>query len=326
MGSRARAWVTGANGFIGRALMARLQAMGVATGGVDLVADATRNVVAGDISRPGPWQSQARGCEIVFHTAAVVSNTAAPALYRAISVAGVRNVIDAAIQGGASRFIHLSSIAAYGLDLDTDRHEGDPITALSGFPYCDAKAAGEHPVLAAHAAGEIAATVIRPGDVYGPGSRPWVLIPLAMMRKHQFLLPAQGRGIFSPVYIDNLLDGILLAAENPPAAGQVFNMTDGSGVECREFFSHHHRWLGRRGAPLALPTPLAAGVTGAAGWLLRRLLKQQTEISMASLAMLSRRATYSIAKARRMLGYSPTIGLGEGMQRTKKWLRDNGMI
>lgn len=322
----ARALVTGANGFIGRALTARLQAMGVDTCGVDLTADPQRQVVAGDISQAGPWQTAAKGCDVVFHTAAVVSNTATPEQYRSISVAGVRKVLDAAIAHQVPRFIHLSSIAAYGLDFSHDLDETAPITVLSGYSYCDAKAASEHPVLAAHAAREIDVTIIRPGDVYGPGSRPWVLIPLEMLRKHQFLLPAHGRGIFSPVYVDNLLDGIVAATASPAAVGQIFNITDGAGVECREFFGYHQRWLSRTLPLPALSTPLAIGVTGAADWMLNRVLRQHSEISLASLAMLSRRATYSIGKAQRMLGYTPAVTLSEGMQKTEAWLRDQRLI
>lgn len=315
-----RAMITGANGFIGRALMSRLQSLGIETCGVDLVADPARAVVAGDISQRGAWQAQAKGCDVVFHTAAVVSNTALPEQYRAISVNGVRRVLESAIENNVSRFLHLSSIAAYGLDFDEIQDETAPITVLSGFPYCDAKAASEHPVLAAHACGEIGATIIRPGDVYGPGSRPWILIPLEMMRSHQFLLPASGRGIFSPVYIDNLLDGIIAGATNPAATGQIFNITDGEGVECRDFFAYHHRWLGGKSTPLAVPTPIALGVTRFAELAFTRVLKIPTEISVASLAMLSRRATYSIDKAQRLLNYRPGINLDQGMARTWGWL------
>lgn len=321
-----RAFITGANGFIGRELMARLQQMGVATCGVDLNSDITRQVVSGDISQAGPWQNHARDCDIIFHTAAVVSNSAKPELYRAISVSGVRKVIDAAIQNNVPRFIHLSSIAAYGLDLTQDVDETAPITALSGFSYCDAKAASEHPVLAAHAAGEISGTIIRPGDVYGPGSRPWVLIPLDMIRKNQFLLPANGKGIFSPVYIDNLLDGIIAAATHASGAGHIFNITDGQGITCRDFFSHHYQWLGKTTAPRSMPTPLATGLTKAADLLLNKMLNQHTEINFASLAMMTRQATYSIEKAKRMLNYVPMMGLEDGMRETEKWLRDNRLI
>lgn len=325
-GLPARAMITGANGFIGRALMNKLNALGVHTCGVDLSPDSARHVVAGDIAHNGDWQGQAKGCDMIFHTAAVVSNTASAAQYRAISVAGVRRVIDAAVRYDVPRFLHLSSVAAYGLEFEQTVTEAFPISVLSGYPYCDAKAASEHPVLAAHASGEIAATIVRPGDVYGPGSRPWVMIPLDMLRRRQFLLPASGRGVFSPVYIDNLLEGILAAATQPQASGQIFNITDGVGVQCRDFFSYHQRWVGRSGTPLALPTPLAKGVTSLAEWSLTHVLRQPTEISIASLAMLSRRATYSIEKAQRLLGYQPQIGLEEGMAITEKWLRERQLL
>ncbi len=76
-----------------------------------------------------------------------------------------------------------------------------------GHTYVDTKIASEQVVLQAHAAGEIECTVIRPGDVYGPGSRPWTVLPVDAIRQNRFFLPAMGRGIFSPVYVDNLLDG-----------------------------------------------------------------------------------------------------------------------
>ena len=321
-----RVFVTGASGFIGRALMERFSDLGSAVTGVDLSADAARNVVAGDVSAPGDWQHRAKGSELVIHTAAVVSNSAAAELYRRVSVGSVRHVVDAAIAAGASRLTHLSSVAAYGLDFDTTRDETSDISVLSGYPYCDAKAASEHAVLAAHAAGEVACTVVRPGDVYGPGSRPWVLIPLEMMRTRQFLLPARGRGVFSPAYIDNLLDGIVTASLSDQGSGQIFNITDGLDVSCAEFFGYHHRWLGRRGAPPSLPTPLARTTAAAGGFILGRLLRRDTEISPGSMAMLSRTAGYSIAKATKVLGYTPSVSLPEGMDKTERWLRERRLI
>lgn len=318
--------ITGANGFIGHAITQRLLAMGSQVVGVDLKANPALNVHAGNVADAGDWQKRAKGCELVIHTAAVVSNTASAELYRQVSVGSVRHVIDAAIFGDASRVVHLSSIAAYGLDFDQKRTERDCISLLSGHPYCDAKAASEHAVLAAHAAGEMACTIVRPGDVYGPASRPWVLIPLSLIHKNQFLLPMQGRGIFSPVYIDNLLDGTLAAATLPQAAGQIYNITDGQDVECLEFFSQHWRWAGKRGKPMCLPNSIAEHLTGGSEWLLRRILRQETEISRSSLAMLMRRAGYSIEKAQKQLNYQPQVDLATGLQRTQDWLSQQRMI
>ncbi len=71
-----RVFVTGACGFIGRALMNRFAELGSAVSGVDLAADPTRDVVAGDVGAPGDWQQHVEGSQLVIHTAAVVSNNA----------------------------------------------------------------------------------------------------------------------------------------------------------------------------------------------------------------------------------------------------------
>lgn len=326
MSMPSKVFITGANGFIGRALMARFRQLGAEVRGVDLQACTETQVCAGNVAQPGAWQHHAAGCELIIHTAAVVSNSATYQAYRDVSIGSVRHVVNAAIRAGATRLVHVSSVAAYGLDFLTDVDETAPITALSGYAYCDAKAASEHAALAAHAASEIACTVIRPGDVYGPASRPWVLIPLEMIRKRQFLLPAYGEGVFSPVYIDNLLDGIVAAATRVEGIGQIFNITDGQGIACRDFFAHHYRWLGKSGQPLSMSTPLAHAVASTGEWLIRDVLHQQTEISAASIAMLSRRASYSIAKARRLLGYQPSVDLSTGMSKTQAWLRTAKLI
>ena len=177
-------------------------------------------------------------------------------------------------------------------------------------------------MLAAHAAGEISCTIVRPGDVYGPGSRPWVLIPIQLIRSHQAILPNHGRGTFSPTYIDNLVDGILLTLERPEARGQVFTITDGVGVTCWEYFSRLADLVDGRlySLPTSLAKPLALGVGSAT-----RALGRDSELSSASIGMLLRDGTYSIDKARRLLGYEPAVDLDEGMRRVAAWLDEQGL-
>jgi nucleoside-diphosphate-sugar epimerase len=321
----ARVFVTGANGFVGRAVAARYRELGAEVRGVDVAADPAFDVVAGDVAEGGPWQAHARGCDLVVHTAAIVSNVAPPELHRRVSVGGVRRALDAAVAGGARRFLHVSSCGAYGWHRPPDADERCPITVLSGNAYQDAKAAGEHPALAAHASGEIACTIVRPSDVYGPGSRPWVLIPLELIRKGLFFLPAHGQGLFSPIYIDDLVDGIVLAAGLEAGAGQIFNLLGVAPVPAAEFFSHHVRLAGKSGPPRSFSTPTALRLASAASRL-ARLLGRPTEASRESMLMLSRSHTCSMEKARRLLGYRPRVDLAEGMRRTEAWLRERGLV
>jgi len=321
-----RVFVTGANGFIGRAVMTRYRTLGAEICGVDMTADGAWNVVAGDIAESGPWQAHARGADLVVNTAAVVSNTAPRELYWRISVNGVRKALDAAVAGGAKRFVQISSCAAFGKQFPPNVEETYPVAAATGRNYDDAKGGSEHPALAAHAAGEMACTVIRPGDVYGPGSRPWVVIPLeTIARSNVFLLPAHGKGVLSPIYIDDLVDGIVLAAGSSIAAGHVFSLTGGRGVTCEEYFSYHWRWAGKTGKPRSYSTATVTRLARLAA-AVRRTLGQKSEAGPEALALLSKPGTFSIEKARRMLGYEPKVSLEEGMRRTETWLRQTGRL
>jgi nucleoside-diphosphate-sugar epimerase len=318
-----RVFVTGASGFIGAALAARFAALGAEVRGVDVRAGPERGVVAGDIAAAGAWQDHAAGCDLVVHTAAVVSlrGTDPGAVWR-VNALGTRNVLEAARRGGAQRVVHLSSVTVFGFAFPDGVDESYP-TVANGVPYVDTKIASEALVLRAHAAGEISCTIVRPGDVYGPRSRPWTILPVQELARRRFVLPARGRGIFSPIHVDDLVDGIVLAATEPAGAGGVFTLTDGTGVTTREFFGHYARLLGRRlpAVPTGVAVPLAAAAALGA-----RAAGRETEVNAAAARYLARTGTYSIARARVTLGYAPRIDLAEGMARTASWLREERLV
>jgi nucleoside-diphosphate-sugar epimerase len=317
-----RVFITGASGFIGAALATRFAALGADVRGVDVRADPSRSIVAGDISRPGDWQDHAAGCDLVVHTAAIVSMRGNdPGAVWRTNALGTRHVLDAARRAEAARVVHLSSVTVFGFAFPDGVDESYP-TQPNGVPYVDTKIAAEALVLRAHATGEVPCTIVRPGDVYGPRSRPWTILPVEELARRRFLLPALGRGIFSPVYIDNLVDGIV-AASGPAGAGGVFTLTDGAGVRTREFFGYYARLLGHRlpvlptGAAVVLASAAAVGARGA---------RQESEVNGAAARYLARRGSYAIDRARDTLGYAPRVGLAEGMERTAAWLRAEGRV
>jgi nucleoside-diphosphate-sugar epimerase len=318
-----RVFITGASGFIGRALADRFARDGHEVRGVDVVADPARGVVAGDVGAPGAWQDHVAGCDLVIHTAAIVSmrGTDPRAVWR-VNALGTKHVLDAAARAGAARVVHLSSVTVFGFAFPDGVDETYP-TQPNGVPYVDTKVASEALVLRAHAAGDVACAIVRPGDVYGPRSRPWTLLPVEEIKRRRFVLPARGRGVFSPVFIDNLVDGIVLAATCPDAAGGVFTLSDGVGVTTAEFFGHYARMLGR---PLpTLPTGPSSALAAAAA-LGARMARRETEVNVAAARYLARSGTYSIERARQVLGYAPAVALHDGMARTEAWLRTEGHI
>lgn len=323
--SKRQVFITGANGFIGQALTRRLQADGVTVVGVDANANQAEGIVAGDISKPGEWQDAIAGSDLVIHTAAVVSNAVDTETTWRVNVLGTRHVVDAAAAVGVPRLVHLSSVRAFSdLNYPDGVDERWPVRT-DGNAYVDTKIASEHVVLQAHAEGEISATIIRPGDVYGPGSRPWVILPLEAMESGSFALPASGNGVFSPIYVDDLVNGLLTAADHPDAAGHILTLTGPDTVTTAEYFGYLHRMLGRDGSPRSVPTTAAVGYAAIFSTV-ARLLRKSTEVNPTTVRYLARTGGYSSEKARALVGYEPRVDLNEGMRRTEAWLRAEGLL
>lgn len=321
MAAPRRVFITGASGFIGRALADRYAAAGAEVRGVDVRADPAAGVVAGDVALPGAWQEHAAGCDLVVHTAAVVSLRlrGADEVWR-VNVLGTEHALQAAERAGAERFVHVSSVTVFGMTFPDGVDERYPVRP-SGIPYPDTKIASEQVVLQAHLDGRVPVTVVRPGDVYGPRSRAWAVQPVELLRARRFVVPAGGRGIFSPVYVDDLAAGVVAAAGSPEAAGQVFTLSGGMGVTNRDFFGSYATALGVR-----LPT-VPAAVARRAAAVIDRLDRAGTgDVNPRAVEYLMRSGTYSIAKAQRVLGWEPRVGVEDGMERTLGWLRAEGLV
>jgi nucleoside-diphosphate-sugar epimerase len=312
-------FITGALGLIGRRLAQRYREAGADVRGMDVRADPAAGVVAGDLATPGPWQDEAAGAECVIHTAAVIGmgRKPEPATWWRVNVLGTRHALDAAARGGAQRFVHFSSIVTFGLHYPDGVDERYPLRT-TGVPYVDTKVAAEQAVLAAHALGEVACTIIRPGDVYGPESNFWTVIPVQEIKRRRLMLPAGGKGHLSPVYVDDLVEGVMRAAASPEAAGHAFTLTGGVGVETRDYFGRYARMVGRKGVPVA-PTPVVLALAATVG-------RTNNDVTPGAIRYLARKGTYSIEKARSMLGYAPAVDLDEGMRRSEEWLRAEGHL
>lgn len=314
--------ITGANGFIGNSLMRYYKANKVSVVGVDLVGN-DDDIVKGDIANPETISHLLESCDVVVHTAALVSNSIADSDMWRVNVLATRNLIAAAEKYKVRRFVQLSSVVAYGNAAEGELDEDQPVHA-DGGSYVLTKLASEHTVLAAQAKSSLELVIIRPGDVYGPGSRPWVILPLEAIDKGQFMLPAKGEGFFRPIYIDDLVRGIALAVSTKEANGEIFNLSCDGYMTTKEFFTHHYQWKNKRG-PMVVSTRLAL-IAAAAATKIANLTGGVNEASTATVTQLCTKSWFSIAKAERILGWKPKMQFEEGIERSRIWAVEQGLI
>jgi nucleoside-diphosphate-sugar epimerase len=260
---------------------------------------------------------------VVIHTAALVSNAIADADMWRVNVLATHNLVEAAKKHNVKRFVQISSIVAYGNTAAGELNEDHPVHA-DGGSYVLTKLASEHAVLAATVNSTMELVIIRPGDVYGPGSRPWVVLPVEAIKKGQFMLPAKGEGFFRPIYIDDLIRGVVLATACKEAAGEIINLSCEGYITTAEFFSYHYRWLNKRG-PLKVSTGLALFAAAAASKI-AAVTSGVNEASVATVRQLSTNSWFSIAKAERILGWKPEVSLDTGMQASQEWAQAQGLI
>ncbi len=307
-----RVVITGAAGNIGRALVEACLERGDEVTAIDLAEqhDPRVHVVRADLTRPGDWEQEIAGADLVLHTAAIVAEAGDHDRFIEVNVVATRRVAEAAADAGVGRLLHLSSIVVYGnrFPAGSLRTESDPLVPTGG-PYTDTKIAAEHAVLAVSAERDLPITIVRPGDVYGPRSVPWVLRPLAMMRRRQFVLIDGGRWPLSPIHVDDLVAGILVAGDAEVAAGRTYNLA-GPPVSARSFFAHHAHHTGTRLRSLPRPAALAASelATRAA-----TLAGRSAPFSPEAIEYVTHPGGYAGDRAVRELGVSPTIPLEEGL-------------
>ncbi len=259
---------------------------------------------------------------MVIHTAAMVGMPSQTEQFWKVNTLGTRHVLDAAIRAGVPRFVLLSSVTVFGNDFPDQVTEDYP-TRPTGVPYADTKIAAEHLCLDSHLRSETDVTIVRPGDVYGPGSRPWTLLPIAMIKSRRVAVPTTG--VHSPVYVADVVSGILAAAASPRAAGQIITLSGGQGVPTGEYFDHYARMLGRRAVPRLPRSAMMAGAAVQAR--VANGFGRTIELSPAAVRYLAdRRGTYSIAKAGDLLDWRPRVDLEAGLTSTRTWLASQGLI
>ncbi len=329
-GSRQPILITGITGFIGGHLARRMLASGVLVRGLsrapDRAADlsvAGAEIVRGDLLDPASLRRAVDGCDVIFHAAAEVGERPGRERLMTVNVQGTEHLVSAALDAGVRRFVHLSSCAVYGSPQLLGIDETFPLQ-MGASDYHDSKVRSEAVVWNAITSRGLPAVIARPSQVYGPGSEIFTIRPVKAIRSGRMFLIDGGRHFCKPIFIDDLVRGLLACAVVPEAAGEAFNFTNDDPVPWRVFFGSYAAMMGRRELP-SLPYSLAWPLALAnEAW--AKLRGRQPGVNRRTLASLHSTNSFSNRKAKRVLGWAPRITLEEGMRRTQAWLGEEGYL
>ena len=325
------ALVTGATGLLGMHLVPRLQRGGwqvralvrdPARAGLLTRADVT--LATGDVLDETSFARAARGCDVLFHAAAVITPFGGWEAFRRPNVEGTRNAIAAATSANA-RLVHVSSVAVYGGHrFAADGRRTDESVAPGRIPedsyYARSKRESEELVFEAQLGGQLWATAVRPSVVYGTFDRQFVPRLARLIRRGFAPVIAGGHNTLAIVHAANVADGLVRAASFDGANGKAYNLANDYDVTVREFFERAAEGLEQRLRIVSVPMLVAraafAVIKSVAPLFLGNRFKAMTA---SSLDFLARDNPFSSELARRELGWDPPVRPEVGIPEAFRW-------
>lgn len=315
------ALVSGATGFLGGHLLARLRengfqvrALARPTSDIAGLAGSGVDISAGDVADQRSLQRAMAGRQLVFHTAGRVSDWGSRREFWQANVEGTANVIAACREAGVKRLVHVSSLTVLGLPRSGARvDEKTPLAESSRDFYTASKIAGEKLVRAAHGGG-LETVVIRPGVIWGPGDTAILPRLAALLRRGRLVFIGRGGNHLGLSHVENLSQGLILAALTPAAAGQTYHLTDGEEITAREAFCQLAAALGVAPPRLALPFPVVFILAAIMEWAARlRHAAVPPAFTRYGVRLVACDSRYDIGKAQNELGYRPLLTFRQGM-------------
>ncbi len=351
--SQRRILVTGASGFVGGRLVEACCLSGYAQP-IAAVRNWTR------AARPARFPVDIRTCDILNTDDAAQAAAGAEAIVhcaytddRDSIVEGTRNMLEAAARNHVKHFVFLSTAEVYGSQIEGIVSESTP-TTLSGNLYGDAKIEAE--AVCRDFSRSFGLTILRPAIIYGPFGRSWSIhIAKRLQSGHWRLLDQQGEGTANLVYVDDLVQAIMLALDRGAAGTEVFHVNGPDKLTWNEYFQQFNAALGLatmqrisvyNSRLRTMVMDQVAKLTGAVkqryhdqlmeiylrdGWLSRQMKRLKGSIDNTPSGtelnqLFCRTAYYSDQLARETLGYLPRFPLQRGLELTVAWLRHHEYV
>jgi len=275
-------------------------------------------LVRGDLDNHEALRELGRGADVFCHLAAHVGDRGPLEQFVRVNVTGTRHALEAAADVGVRRFVHMSSSSVYGRP-DRGRVTEAWPTRHTGLPYEDTKTDAERLAFELGAERGLSVTAVRPPIVYGEYDRNFMPRMIDALKGRRFLLIDGGRAPLNVVWVDHVVDVVLLCAERDDLAGEAFNVMDeGSGrpPSVREVAETIARESGLPSPKLSLPYPVAMGL----GHVVHRAFAafggdRTPPLSPFVVKILTREVIYDASKATNVLGWTPRLSALDGVAR-----------
>jgi len=326
-----KALVTGANGFLGSHLVDRLVEDGHE---VHVLIRRTSNLqwllgkpvqfhygdVVGDLKG---LKQGLQGADVLFHVAGIIKARRRSAYYE-VNARGTENVLEACLEANPriQRVVVVTSLAAHGPGEKerpmTEEDECRPIT-----DYGKSKRDAE--LIALKYAGRLPVAIVRPPAIYGPRDDQ-ILDFFRMVRFGFALLPGSGDGTLNLSHVRDVVEGLLLAATSPKAAGEIFFIGDERNYTWKEVTDVIAGAVGRKPLKIPLPSPLilgAAGITDFMGRLVGKIFPLNYDYAK---NFIQKNWAMDISKAQKKLNFRPRFSLENGARDAASWYTQEGWL
>jgi nucleoside-diphosphate-sugar epimerase len=269
-----------------------------------------------DFADPATFKNTVQDCQIVFHFAGVLNEFKPYAYYQQVNVVGTKVLAEMAIEKGVERFIHTSTVWIYGLKTAGLIDETSPRVKSGNF-YTDSKVEGEETIQQLVKYKNLPAITVLPSQAYGPDDPSWTLRPLELLNSSRLILVNGGHGLIQPIYIDDLAEGILLAAKTGKV-GESYILCGQQSISIREYFCLLANLVGKKRLP-SIPEWLAIIIARCAEYW-ATLSHSKPVFTRQEIQATLARTIYKGDKARAELGFVPKTDLTTGMAKIKQWL------
>jgi nucleoside-diphosphate-sugar epimerase len=321
--------VTGATGFTGGKLAERLVdgghsvvALVRASSNTEKLSGIGVECRAVDIRKPDDVDGIFESFDKVFHIAAAYrSEHADQDEFRAVNVDGTRHLLDAALRHNVGRFIHCSTVGVQGEIEDPPAAENYRLKP--GDHYQQSKLEGELLALKYFDEG-LPGSVVRPVGIYGPGDTRFLKL-FRPIQNGSFVMIGKGDVLYHMTYIDDLIDGFLLAGDHEAALGEVFTIGGPRYTTIRELVDIIAQVLGKNPPRLSVPFMPVYWASVVCDKLCRAI-NVNPPLYPRRVEFFELDRAFSTEKAQRLIGYQPRVTLEDGLSRTAAWYRDQGLI